>query len=75
MARRLIPKGAKTLHQFLEDYGISERNYRRLKARNALPRLCWVTESKPIVRPEHEKEWLDARTDPAPAASPFPAEK
>jgi hypothetical protein len=72
MAKQLLPtSGGKTLRQFCEAYGISERNRKRLRAANDLPRLTWITSHKPIIRPQHEQEWLDARTDPAPATSPF----
>ena len=74
MSKQLIPASGKTLARFCLDWGISERNRKRLKVANDLPRLTWVTPRKPIVRPEHEKEWLDRRTDPAPA-SPFPTDE
>jgi hypothetical protein len=73
MSTRLIPAGGgKTLAQFREHYGISERNWKRLKAAGDIPRRTWITPAKAIIRPEHEKAWLDARTDPALEASPFP---
>ena len=71
---RLIPTSGKTLAQFRADHGISERGWKRLKAGNDIPRLTWITPGKPIIRPKHEEEWLDARTDPAPTASPFPTD-
>jgi len=75
MAKHLLPtSGGKSLRQFCEAYGISDRNRKRLKAAGDLPRLTWITPNKPIIRPQHEQEWLDARTDPAPEASPFPTD-
>ena len=76
MSKLLLPKGGgKTRRQFCETYGISERNRKRLQAANDIPRLTWITPNKPIVRPQHEQEWLDARTDPAPEPSPFPSDE
>jgi hypothetical protein len=75
MSKQLIPaSGGKTLAQFRTAYGISERSWKRLKAAGDIPRRTWITSNKSIIRPEHEQAWLDARTDPAPAASPFPTE-
>lgn len=70
MSTRLIPAGGgKTLAQFRETYGISERSWKRLRAKKDVPRLTWITSRKAIVRPEHEREWLDRRTEPAPAVA------
>ena len=69
MSKQLLPtSGGKTRAQFREAYGISERAWKRLKATGNLPRFTWVTPNKAIIRPRHEEEWLDARTDPAPEA-------
>ena len=73
MSKRLIPtSGGKTLAQFRQAYGISERNWKRLRANNDVPRMTWITPRKPIVRPQHEEEWLERRTDPVPDGAPFP---
>jgi len=61
-----------TLKQFREDNNISERTWKRLKAAGDIPRITWITKHKGIIRNEHGRQWLDARTDPAPAAKPFP---
>jgi hypothetical protein len=69
MAKQLLPaSGGITPAQFRKKYGISERGWKRT---NPKPRMTWLSERKPIIRPQHEEEWLDARTDPAPATSPF----
>jgi hypothetical protein len=76
MTARLMPaRGGKTIAQFRACYGISERNWKRLKADGDIPRLTWITSAKAIIRQQHEDEWLDARTDPGPEPSPFPADE
>ena len=67
--------GSSTLKQFRADNHISERTWKRLKAAGDIPRITWITKAKGIIRDEHGREWLDARTDPAsPKASPFPTD-
>jgi hypothetical protein len=63
---------SKTPEQFRQAHGFSKRTWNRLKFDGGLPRLTWITSRKAIITAENEKEWLDARTDSAPAASPFP---
>jgi len=63
-----------TLKQFRADHHISERTWKRLKAAGDTPRITWITKTKGIIRDEHGREWLDARTDPAPTESPFPTD-
>jgi len=65
--------GSSTVKQFRQDNNIPERTWKRLNAKGDIPRLTWITPHKPIIRDEHGRAWLDARTDPAPTASPFPA--
>jgi hypothetical protein len=54
----LTPKEFRAKHRF------SARTWRRMKDANDLPRLTWLTARKPIITPENEQAWLDARTDP-----------
>ena len=64
--------GSSTFKQFRADNHISERTWKRLKAAGDIPRITWITKRKGIIRYEHGRAWLDARTDPVPEASPFP---
>ena len=66
--------GSSTLKQFRADNHISERTWKRLKAAGDIPRITWITKHKGIIRDQHGREWLDARTDPAPTESPCPTD-
>jgi hypothetical protein len=65
-----VQRSAKTIAEFRAAYGFSPNTWKRLRRAGDIPRLTWLTKRKAIIRPEHEREWLDARTDPAPAPSP-----
>jgi hypothetical protein len=59
------PKRYWTPREFCAEYGFSYRTWKRLRAAGDAPRLTWISANKCIIRFEHAKAWLDARTEPA----------
>jgi hypothetical protein len=43
---------------------MSPTTFKRHRLRGTGPRLTWTSQRRFIIRPEHAREWLDARTDP-----------
>jgi hypothetical protein len=53
---------AMTVNEFCAAYHIGLATWKRLRARGDHPTLTWITSCRYIIRPQHAREWLDART-------------
>jgi hypothetical protein len=53
---------AMTADEFRAAYRIGRSTWKRLRARGDHPTLTWITERRYVIRPQHAREWLDART-------------
>jgi hypothetical protein len=53
---------AMTVNEFCAAYHIGRSTWKRLRARGDHPALTWITERRYVIRPQHAREWLDART-------------
>jgi hypothetical protein len=61
-----------TVAEFCAEFRIPPKGWTRLRSTGGTPRLTRVTEKKEIITPEHRREWVEARSTPAPNPSPFP---
>jgi hypothetical protein len=53
---------AMTVYEFCAAYHIGRSTWKRLRARGDHPTLTWITSCRYVIRPQHARAWLDART-------------
>jgi hypothetical protein len=63
-----------TVAEFCAEFRIPPQSWHRLRSTGETPRLTRVSAKKEIITPEHRREWVEARSTPAPARSPFPSD-